>query len=382
MGNMYPKIYLAIDNCVLYKRYTSPDEWAKIIKDLGIDYVEASADTELDPLYMGSDYLNDWVDQVIEAQNRYRVKVCNLYSGHGTYTTLGLTHTDQRVRERMIEKWFFPMVRTAGALGCGIGFFAHAFKNMILQSGDLYRKYIDILVEALVRINQYADEVNCGKLGIEQMYTPHQYPWRIKDTRDLLSKVTQKSGRNFYFTEDVGHHHVKFMRPDKKNLQFREIHGVWLGTDKAFEIAQKQGMVAWDKIETEINNNPHLFSEKQDGDCYEIIRQLGCYSPIVHLQQTNGMISAHLPFTQDENQKGKINGGDLLRALMRSYEQANDKEMPAKSNEIYLTLELFSGTTSIMHDVLKDCRESVDYWRRFVPEDGLGLDVLIRNLER
>ena len=61
---MYPRIYLAINNCVLYKRWTRPDEWGRIIRDMGIYYIEASADNELDPLYTGEEHLRRWVDEV------------------------------------------------------------------------------------------------------------------------------------------------------------------------------------------------------------------------------------------------------------------------------------------------------------------------------
>ena len=33
---MYPKIYLAIDNCFASKRWTTPNQWAKVISDLGV----------------------------------------------------------------------------------------------------------------------------------------------------------------------------------------------------------------------------------------------------------------------------------------------------------------------------------------------------------
>ena len=92
---MYPRIYLAIDNCVFYKRWTRPDEWAEKIFHLGLRYIEASADTELDPLYMGKYYLRDWVESVRDAEQKYGVKGCNLYSGQGTYTTLGLALMDE-----------------------------------------------------------------------------------------------------------------------------------------------------------------------------------------------------------------------------------------------------------------------------------------------
>lgn len=377
---MYPRIYLAIDNCVLYKRWTHPDDWARVIANLGLKYIEASADTELDPLYMGMPYLHDWVLQVKNAEKCFGVKVCNLYSGHGTYTTLGLTHPDERVREHMIRDWFFPMIETAGELSCGIGFFAHAFENNILQDHDLYDKNVDLLIENLARLNSFAGTTGCGRLGIEQMYTPHQYPWRIRDTEYLLQQVSAKSGRDFYFTEDVGHHHTKFMRPDKKALENGKVRNIWLGTDCAFSLADKEGDSAWKQISADMDQNPQLFAERQDGDCYAWIEKLGCYSPIVHLQQTDGSYSAHCPFTEEHNNTGKITGERILKALKMAYDQPVQGKMPARSDEIYLTLELFSGTSSIMHDVLYDCKKSVEYWRKFIPEDGLGLDELVGKL--
>ena len=200
----YPRIYLTWDNVAFYKRWCTPDEWAEKIADLNIRYVEASADNEHDPLFMGQDYFHAWIGQVRDAERRHDIRVANLYSGHGTYSTLGMTHPDARVRENMMNNWFYPMVEAAGELGCGMGFFAHAFPHRVLQSQATYSEYVDLLVEQLVQLNRHAGEVGCRELGLEQMYTPHQYPWRINDTRELLRRVTQESGRNFYFTEDVG----------------------------------------------------------------------------------------------------------------------------------------------------------------------------------
>ena len=134
-----------------------------------------------------------------------------------------MTHPDARVRENMMNNWFYPMVEAAGELGCGMGFFAHAFPHRVLQSQATYSEYVDLLVEQLVQLNRHAGEVGCRELGLEQMYTPHQYPWRINDTRELLRRVTQESGRNFYFTEDVGHHQRKFQRPSEVNTSQHRI---------------------------------------------------------------------------------------------------------------------------------------------------------------
>lgn len=59
-----PKIFLAVDNCILSKRWTRPAEWMNLLKSMGVYYVEASADNECDPLYMGMDYMQRWVQEV------------------------------------------------------------------------------------------------------------------------------------------------------------------------------------------------------------------------------------------------------------------------------------------------------------------------------
>lgn len=61
----YPKIYLAIDNCFASKRWTKPEDWMKVISELGLNYIECSADNECDPLYSGTNYLRDWKEEVI-----------------------------------------------------------------------------------------------------------------------------------------------------------------------------------------------------------------------------------------------------------------------------------------------------------------------------
>ncbi len=376
----YPKIYLAMDNCVLYKRWVTPDDWSRVIKDLGISYIEASADTELDPLYMGREYLADWTQAVKEAEKKHQVKVCNVYSGHGSYTTLGLAHPDKRVRNNMLQNFIFPLIETAGKLDCGLGFFAHAFCHNILQSTESYEQYVDILMDELSKISRYAKEQKCKNVSLEKMYTPHQYPWRNKDIYHLLSEVRKRSGHDFYFTEDVGHHHNKFHYPSQSEIDSKPIGDIWLGTDKAFSLAKSQEENRLDKVQEDIQKNPHLFSNPADEDCYETLRLYGCYSPIIHLQQTDGTSSHHLPFTDEQNQKGKINGYSLLKALKESYDAETPKGMPNKCEEIYLTLELFSATTSIMEKVLDDCKTSVVYWRQFVPKDGMYLDELVETI--
>ena len=51
--------------------------------------------------------------------------------------------------------------------------------------------------------------------------------------------------------------------------------------------------------------------------------------------------------------------------------------MPAPCDEICLTLEIFSGTGEFNRDILAKIKESVAFWRKWIPEDDLTLDKLI-----
>jgi hypothetical protein len=68
----------------------------------------------------------------------------------------------------------------------------------------------------------------------------------------------------------------------------------------------------------------------------------------------------------------------VLKSILNSYKQEVQAEMPIMCSNIYLTLEIFSGTADINEDILYNLKESVKYWRQFVPEDGLPLDKLVK----
>ena len=378
----FPEICLAIDNCFASKRFTEPLEWMKVAADLGVFYVEASADNECDPLYQGTDYLKRWVGKVQEASAKTGVKVCNLYSGHGTYSTLGLAHTDPDVRARILNNWLKPMVRTAGELDAGIGFFCHAFANQVLQDRTMYQEYYDELVRNLADLATYAKEVGCLSVGLEQMYTPHQVPWTIQGAQSLIRSVSATAKHPFYITIDTGHAsgQRKFLKPEREavkellNSMEKGLPGsLWLGCDRAYELLDNylgsnkgnpEDLV--DQIMELAGEYPWLFAESRDGSPYAWLEELACHSPIIHLQQTDGTVSSHWPFTPSKNQMGIIEGAKVLEAIKKSFSNPDNPSLP-KVDRIYLTIEMFSSTGSINYYTLRDLKETVRYWRQFIP---------------
>ncbi|TSA32491.1 MAG: hypothetical protein D4R64_16005 [Porphyromonadaceae bacterium] len=389
----YPEIYLAIDNCFASKRYTEPDDWMSLIRDLGISFIEASADTECDPLYMGREYLRRWVDKAFHASGKYGVSICNLYSGHGTYSTLGLSHTDPLIRDRILNGWLKPMVETAAALDAGLGFFCHAFSNPVLQDPALYENYKNELVANLAEAAQFSGVAGCRSIGVEQMYSPHQIPWTIKGAEDLIKQVSEKSTKPLYITIDTGHQSGQrnFLKPKKEALiqameQYQkegQLGRIWLGSDTAFQLfdtckgfnsSQLEDIGA--QLVMEMDSHPYLFSENPDSSTYAWLEELACYSPIIHLQQTDGTSSGHWPFTKSNNDKGMIEGRKVLEAIKTSYEHQRNLNVP-KVDRIYMTIEVFASTGSINYYTIRELLETIRYWRQFIPEDGKKLDELL-----
>ena len=387
----YPKIYLTMDNSFATKRWTEPDEWARVIHDLGITYVEASADTEADPFYCGEDYLTEWMDKVCAASAVHGVKIANFYTGYTTYRTLGLAHPDPRIRGRIMDGWLKVVARLAARAKAGLGFYIHAFSEAMLQDPTKYAQSVETLYDTLAEIARYAGEIGPVPIIVEQMYTPHQIPWTIEGTFGYLSEVSRRSGYPAYVALDTGHQtgQRRFLRPDRAAIErcLRDASpGVYLGPESAYavlESAKGGGKVppkdAAARIEAEMDKYPHLFAAGRDCELYGWLEELGCYSPVVHLQQTNGKSSSHLPFTSACNETGIVHPLKVLQAIARSYEKDPRPGMPPRSSEIYLTFEIFPHTTDRRRDILPGLAESVRYWRQWVPQDGARLQTLLNH---
>lgn len=394
---MYPKIYLALDNCFGIKRWTEPDEWMKISKEVGIHYIEASADNECDPFYGGKDYLKDWIQKVEKSQIKYQSKVANFFTGYSTYRTLGLLHPDRRIRDRLVNKWFKEIIQVASTLNAGLGFFVHAFSQPVLQDPEVYQETKNLLFDTISLLIEFASSQSPSPvlLMLEQMYSPHQYPWTINGTFEYLKEVYKRSKFPSYIALDTGHMvgQRRFLRPSQEQLEelfsCTHVHDLlsnfWLGSDSVRKIVIENSKSSFlskpnfiELIEAEMDRYPYLFADPDDGDLYSWLKAMGCYSPIIHLQQTNGRTSSHQPFTRENNLKGIVHPKKVLQALVHSYQEPTNSQFPPKCKEIYLTFEIFNSSIDYPLQIINRLRESVDFWREFIPQDGLTLDVLVK----
>lgn len=389
----YPKIYLALDNCFAIKRWVEPETWGPLIKELGFDCVEASFDNEVDFFYSPEWYLDKWFDRVKAVEAEQNLRVANFFTGYQTYRTAGLAHPDGKMARHMLEGWVKPAIERLGARGSGIGFSLHAYPDRVLQDPALYREETRKVSELMSEIGGIAKDNGGIPVCVEAMYAPHQTPWTIEGTKTFLRDIYSIDKNPVYTTVDLGHMvgQVRFRKPTRDALRQsleaaaagRLAEEPWLGGDTTYAIWDKAisekdtGDAVIDAIEADMQRYPHLFSfDPADSDPYAWLENLACYSPIMHMQQTNGVTSSHAAFTEANNAAGIIDGARLLKAIAKSYETV-DEIMPPKAEAIYLSFEIFASNAEHPREIKKKLRETCEYWRRFIPEDGMPLDELI-----
>jgi hypothetical protein len=227
------------------------------------------------------------------------------------------------------------------------------------------------------------------------MYSPHHIPWTIEGARKLLREVYARKSAPCYLTLDTGHQYGqrRFLRPSRRQLKqalarFRATgslaSGLWLGPDAAYACLQQAAAApeaedgaGLDLLVAEMDRCPHLFAHSEDSDTYVWLERLACYSPIIHLQQTDGKSSPHWAFTRENNRHGIIHGDKVLKAIAAACSRAPEPDLPPPTPEIYLTIEVFAGTADIPHDIISRMAETVAYWRKYVPKEGLTIQELL-----
>lgn len=393
----YPKIYLALDNCFAIKRWVEPETWISLAAEMGYTSMEASFDNEIDLLYNTEEYRKEWLDRLAKAEEKYGVKVQSFYTGYQTYRTAGLAHPNEKVVNQLIDNWMKPAIAMMGQRGNDMGVSLHCIPEDIMDDAEKYKAAHEKLYKIYSDLGAYAKEHGNVKVCVEAMYAPQQTPWTIHGTKEFLKNIYAINGNPIYTTVDVGHMvgQKKFKKPSpeqireelKKAMQTGETDSrLWLGGEKVYEVfasnvRKKESLdVAVEAIMKEMEKYSYQFStDDRDSDLYAWIEELACYSPIMHLQQTNGITASHAPFTEEQNKKGIVDGKKVLEAIAASYEK-EEPGMPPKVEKIVLALELFSANTDHPRDIKEKLTETRKYWSKFIPEDGMPLNQLLERL--
>jgi len=360
-----------------------------IARDIGFEYVQASTDNEIDPLFCTDDYMDDWFGEVKSQQDRLDMRLVNFYTGYQTYRTVGLAHHDERIRQKITDGWIKKLILRIEELHAkGLGFSFFAIPHAVLQDKAAYGRMMESIYGQMADIADFAYEHGRVQVSVEQMYAPHQPPFTISQTREMLERIYEKRKKPCFVTIDVGHMvgQRKFLMPEGGQIRsaWEKGRNIWLGSDKAQDMFDEgikgnegERVRLAGRIEEDIREHGYLFSCPDDTDVYRWVEDVGCYSPIYHLQQTDGVTSGHAAFTPETNRKGIIRGDRLLRAIKKSYDLNGVSPTQDMAEDIYLTFEIFGANTETGREIISKLKQSIDCLREWIPKDGLRLDELI-----
>ncbi|MDO8587404.1 MAG: sugar phosphate isomerase/epimerase [Armatimonadota bacterium] len=326
------KLELGINGAFITRRWEEPENWMRLTRELGYRNHEFCCDV-LDPFFSGDkQYQFKTAETVRRFAEKYGVNITSAYTGVATHRFHGLSHSCPAVRHRM-KQWIIEMMDLALAMGTDrVGGHWDAFSIEVLSDPARTDAAVRNLYATFRELAQVGKSKGMAGIYQEQMYIPSEIPWTLDQARDFLINTNKDNdGVPVLITVDVGH-----------------------------QAGQPYG------------------AKGADLDYLEWVRRYAAVSETVHLQQTQPDGSHHWPFTEKYNKIGHIRIDAVIEAIRYSHEHFAESPLskvmePVETN--YLTLEAIPGSTKCEDVLLQELKESAQYLRRFVPEEGLELRV-------
>lgn len=321
-------IDIGINGAFLTRRWEDPENFIKLTKELGYEYHSFCSDV-LDPFFSGDKvYQIETAKKVKEYAEKYNVIIWDYYTGMATHRFHGLSHSDERVRQRMRE-WIISAMDIVKEMGAKyLGGHWDALSVEVLQDPEKTRERIKYVYKTFKELAKIAKEKGLMGISNEQMYIPSEKPWTLQEAEEFLIEVNKENeGVPVYITIDVGHQ--------------AGMHYGLSGEDLSYE---------------------------------EWLKRFAVFSPIIHLQQTTKDASAHWPFTEEYNAIGHIKIEKVLSAIEYSFKHY--KENPVSQylkpvEEIILIAEIIPSSTKTEEKLLKELKETAEYLRNYIPQGGI-----------
>jgi sugar phosphate isomerase/epimerase len=320
---MKPEIKVGVNGAFLTRRWEEPENWMRLTRECGFQYHSFCADV-LDPFFSGDrEYQIETARQVRQFAEQYGVTISDVYTGVATHRFHGLSHSDPRVRKRMME-WIEQCADLALEMGTdAVGGHWDAFSVEVLADPVRTRERWDMLMTTFRDLADTFKRKGLRAIYQEQMYIPGEKPWTLAEAEQFLVAVNQESaGVPVYLTLDTGH---------------------------------AAGM--------------HYGLTGADTDYLEWLRRFASVSEVIHLQQTTPEASHHWSFTPEFNARGCVQIQAVLEAIEESFafHASRPYAFMPPVERIYLMAEIIPGSTKTEETLLAELKETADYIRQFVP---------------
>lgn len=294
-------------NCFAVKRWPEPEAWCKIIREsLNLRYAQFSFDL-LDPRAL-LHVRDKMCREIAEATQKYNIHLTSAFTGLAAYSCNLLLHPDLGMRMDAL-KWYEEAIKIGALMGAdGTGGHLGALSINDFNN-DKRKKYLmDFLLDVLQHLSRIAKNAGQKFLLWEPMPLKREPPCTIDEAKKLYDTVNEVAAVPIQFCLDLGHQCTV-------------------------------GVTGKDK------------------DTYEWLRQLASYSPVIHIQQTDGQGDRHWPFTEEYNSKGIIEPEKVIQSI-------ND----SGAEQVVLLFEIIHPFEANEEKVLNDLKRSVEDWRKWVEE--------------
>jgi len=297
-----PEIFLGVNNGFALKNWPEPAAWTRIIaEDLGLKEVQFSFDL-LDPV-LPEPGRSALCREIVKAAEKRGLFLRTTFTGLIIYAQNHLAHPNSCLRNQAWH-WFESALEVTSMLGAeATG--GHIGAMSAADFSDKARRCFlhKTLVDAVRELTFLAAHLGQKYFLWELMPTPREFPHTPEEALDLMREVNEGAAVPVRICFDLGH--------------------------------------------------ACSYDLKKPGDPYAWLEKLLPYTPVVHLQQTDGKRDHHWPFTPEYARKGIIKPRRVIETVRQS---------PLK--RVDLVLELGHSLDAPDQKIIDGHKRSVEAWAK------------------
>lgn len=297
---------LGINTGFAVNRYAEPEEWARIVCDAGVTYVQFTAD--LLNVSLPQVIIDKHVDRIRKACDENGLIISSSFTGAFTRVN-HLAHPDPEIRAYWVE-WFKRFADLTVALGSSV-MGSHFGIFTMLDDRNKNRRNERRMqnISGWHEVAAYAKKQGIEQILWEPMSISREQGETLDECRRLHDDVNRDAPLPFKICLDVDHGDLASPNPD-------------------------------------------------DTDPYAWLRAFAVDSPIIHIKQSSQNKGGHWPFTAEHNANGRIQPEKVLAILA---------EKGVVDAELVFELS-FREREPVDRSAPQALKESVAFWRPFVHE--------------
>ncbi|MGV2982150.1 sugar phosphate isomerase/epimerase family protein [Microbacterium sp. AGC85] len=189
MATSSPQITLGINTCFAVKRWSRPEQWARIVSDeLGLSDVQFSMD--LFPPSASESAVETHADEVREVAEAHGIRVRSVFTGLAAYAS-NLLLADTPSERAAAEGWYRRMIDLTARIGAdGVGGHIGAFTVASFRDATRRDGLRSELIEHLTRISDHASDAGLQYLLFENLALAREPGYSISESHELEAALS------------------------------------------------------------------------------------------------------------------------------------------------------------------------------------------------